>query len=55
VSRTGRPYRHPDHDHRRPPQVYRRFALTRLVDRLDVRPTSVAWTLIPVSIDAPTS
>jgi anti-anti-sigma factor len=37
------------------PRVYRRFALTRLVDRLDVHPTPVARTLIPAAIDAPTS
>jgi len=51
----GRPRRHPDHDHRRPPQVYRRFTLTHLVDRLDVHPTPVARTLTPASTTDPAS
>jgi anti-anti-sigma factor len=36
------------------PQVYRRFALTRLVDRLDVRPTPTTRTLLP-AVDPATS
>ncbi|WP_239309727.1 MULTISPECIES: STAS domain-containing protein [unclassified Frankia] len=31
------------------PRVYRRFALTRLVDRLDVHPTPTTRTLIPAA------
>jgi len=37
------------------PQVYRRFTLTHLVDRLDVHPTPVARTLTPASTTAPAS
>jgi len=36
------------------PKVYRRFALTRLVDRLDVHPTPTTRTLIP-AVDPATS
>jgi len=34
------------------PRVYRRFALTRLVDRLDVHPTPTTRTLLSSSVDA---
>jgi anti-anti-sigma factor len=37
------------------PRVYRRFALTRLVDRLDVHPTPTTRTLIPASVAAATA
>jgi anti-anti-sigma factor len=36
------------------PRVYRRFALTRLVDRLDVHPTQATRTVIP-AVDPATS
>jgi anti-anti-sigma regulatory factor len=36
------------------PRVYRRFALTRLVDRLAVHPTPTARSLTSASVDAPT-
>jgi anti-anti-sigma factor len=36
------------------PRVYRRFALTRLVDRLDVHPTPTTRTVIP-AVDPATS
>ncbi|WP_007514015.1 MULTISPECIES: STAS domain-containing protein [Pseudofrankia] len=35
------------------PRIYRLFALTRLVERLDVRPAPVMGTLIPAAVGGP--